>query len=96
VKSQLQTRVQRGASLFGLPLGGCQPETAEYVAISVVLATLLLVTLLVVAPSIVNWRSRREHHKRMYERRPWSPEDRDANGRAVPQPKSRRRRRRSS
>jgi hypothetical protein len=81
---------------MSLPLAGCQAETTEYVALSAVLATLLLVTLLVMAPGIVEWRSRREYRRRMYERRPWSPEDRDSRGQAVPQPKLRRRKRRST
>jgi hypothetical protein len=74
---------------MSLPLAGCEAETIEFAALGGVAMIVLLVGFILIAPPLQGWLARREHHKLMYERRPWSPEDA---GRKRP-PKARKRRR---
>lgn len=70
--------MRRAAVLASLTLGGCSEESvqmAEGAGLAVLALALVFVVVLAVYPPISAYLKDRAHHRRMYHRRPFSPDE---------------------
>jgi hypothetical protein len=87
VTGKLHTHGRAAAFFAPSALAGCS-DGAEGAALGVIMLFGVFMALLFAIPEISRWRERREHRNRMYNRRPWAPEEDDDE---PPEPRRRKR-----